>query len=76
MDYSVRKQTGGEEHDDFLGAGGVSYTARDARGKYIINTDLDICLLLLYGHILYVNTSFGKALRKSHNFPISHLIVD
>lgn len=44
--------------------GRTSYSARDANGRIIRNTEMDINLLLLYGHILYINTSFGKALRK------------
>lgn len=42
----------------------ASYTARDENGEPIVNKEMDVCLLLLYGHILYCNTSFGKALRE------------
>lgn len=61
MDFSLLGDIRG--HEEFSGR--TSYSARDANGKIVVNTEMDICLLLLYGHILYVNTSFGKALRKS-----------
>lgn len=77
MDYSIRKRDGkeGETYDEFMGAGSVSYTARDKEGNFVVNGDFDICLLLLYGHILYVNTSFGKALRMFFFFVFPQLHI-
>lgn len=64
MDFSLVRHNLKEGNAEFRGM--ASYTGRDANGKLIVNTEMDICLLLLYGHILFVNTSFGKALRKSN----------
>jgi general transcription factor 3C polypeptide 3 (transcription factor C subunit 4) len=39
-----------------------SYSAVDEKNQLIINTDLDIALLMLYGHILYSGSSYIFAL--------------
>ncbi|KIN06080.1 hypothetical protein OIDMADRAFT_24417 [Oidiodendron maius Zn] len=39
-----------------------SYSAVDENGRAIINNDMDIALLMLYGHILYTGTSYSYAL--------------
>ena len=39
-----------------------SYSAQDENGRLIINDDLDVALLMLYGHILYTGTSYAYAL--------------
>jgi general transcription factor 3C polypeptide 3 (transcription factor C subunit 4) len=41
-----------------------SYTARDG-SKLLINKDMDIALLMLYGHILHTGASYNAALSKS-----------
>lgn len=41
-----------------------SYSALDKNGQLVINDDLDIALLMLYGHILYTGTSYIYALSK------------
>ncbi len=45
-----------------------SYSARDANGNLIINTDMDVALLMTYGHILYTGTSYTYALSKFPRF--------
>lgn len=42
-----------------------SYSAVDENGQLIINNDLDIALLMLYGHILYTGSSYVYALSMS-----------
>jgi general transcription factor 3C polypeptide 3 (transcription factor C subunit 4) len=39
-----------------------SYSAVDENGRAVINNDMDIALLMLYGHILYTGTSYSYAL--------------
>jgi general transcription factor 3C polypeptide 3 (transcription factor C subunit 4) len=39
-----------------------SYSAQDESGNPIINDDMDIAMLMLYGHILYSGTSYAYAL--------------
>ncbi len=41
-----------------------SYSALDANGHLIVNEDLDIALLMLYGHILFTGGSYTYALSK------------
>lgn len=43
----------------------AGYTARDETGMPVLNRDLDIDLLMLYGHILYCGNSFPYALSMS-----------
>lgn len=42
-----------------------SYSALDDDGRIVINDDMDIALLMLYGHILYIGTSYSYALSAS-----------
>lgn len=42
-----------------------SYSAVDKNGQLVINEDMDIALLMLYGHILYTGTSYSYALSMS-----------
>lgn len=53
-------------HDDRRKKMAVSerggYSATDEKGHLIINDDMDISLLMLYGHILYVGQSHAYAL--------------
>ncbi|ESZ97604.1 hypothetical protein SBOR_2005 [Sclerotinia borealis F-4128] len=40
----------------------AGYTSQDKNGKPILNDDMDIALLMLYGHILYSGTSYAYSL--------------
>lgn len=42
----------------------ASYTTKDERGIQIQAQELDVALLMLYGHILYAGTSYSYALSK------------
>lgn len=42
-----------------------SYSAVDEKGHLIINDDMDVCLLVMYGHILYTGQSYAYALSNS-----------
>jgi general transcription factor 3C polypeptide 3 (transcription factor C subunit 4) len=39
-----------------------SYSTKDQSGNPLVNDDMDIELLMLYGHILYTGTSYNYAL--------------
>jgi general transcription factor 3C polypeptide 3 (transcription factor C subunit 4) len=39
-----------------------SYSAQDESGRLIVNKDMDVALLMVYGHILYTGTSYAYAL--------------
>lgn len=41
-----------------------SYSAQDENGQQVINKDMDVALLMVYGHILYTGTSYTYALSK------------
>lgn len=41
-----------------------SYSAQDESGRLIVNKDMDIALLMVYGHILYTGTSYAYALSR------------
>ena len=41
-----------------------SYSAQDENGRLVINNDMDIALLMLYGHILFTGSSYAYALSK------------
>lgn len=41
-----------------------SYSAVDSKGNPVINTDMDINLLMMYGYILYSSNSYSLALSK------------
>jgi general transcription factor 3C polypeptide 3 (transcription factor C subunit 4) len=60
MDYSLVDDSQRKKY--FAERG--SYSARDESGQPIINDDLDIALLMLYGHILFSGTSYLQALSK------------
>ena len=40
----------------------ASYTTKDEEGNWIQAQDLDIALLMLYGHILYVGKSYSYSI--------------
>ncbi|KAM0318904.1 hypothetical protein ACHAO8_001382 [Botrytis cinerea] len=40
----------------------AGYTSQDKDGKPILNDDMDVALLMLYGHILYSGTSYAYSL--------------
>jgi general transcription factor 3C polypeptide 3 (transcription factor C subunit 4) len=42
-----------------------SYSAQNEKGQLLINDDMDVALLMLYGHILYAGTSYPYALSTS-----------
>lgn len=42
----------------------ASYTTKDELGNWIQANDLDIALLMLYGHILYVGKSYSYSISK------------
>ncbi|KAI9851300.1 MAG: transcription factor TFIIIC subunit tfc4 [Thelocarpon superellum] len=57
MDFSLvseeyRKKHFGEK---------ASYTSKDEHGNPIVNDEMDVALLTLYGHMLYVGTSYANA---------------
>jgi general transcription factor 3C polypeptide 3 (transcription factor C subunit 4) len=60
MDYSLVNDSQRKRYFSERG----SYSARDGNGHPIINNDLDIALLMLYGHILFSGTSYLYALSK------------
>ena len=60
MDYSLVNDSQRKRYFSERG----SYSARDENGHPIINNDLDIALLMLYGHILFSGTSYLYALSK------------
>ena len=61
MDYVFADEESRHKYFSERGA----YSAVDEKGHVIINTDLDIALLMLYGHILYTGKSYIQALSKS-----------
>jgi general transcription factor 3C polypeptide 3 (transcription factor C subunit 4) len=48
-----------------------SYSAVDEKGQLIINDDLNIALLMLYGHILHTGGSYYLALSKLSQIPLN-----
>lgn len=40
----------------------ASYTTKDEKGKPIPAEEMDVALLMLYGHVLYAGTSYSYAL--------------
>ena len=42
----------------------ASYTTKDEKGTPVQAKDLDVALLMLYGHILYAGSSYSYALSK------------
>lgn len=69
MDYALVDE---EARKRFFSERG-SYSAVDNSGQPIINDDMDVALLMLYGHILYAGTSYQYALSKFYLFkPSTH----
>lgn len=58
MDYALVSAERQEKYYDEKG----NYTAHDEDRRLIINEDLDITLLMIYGHILYAGNSYIYAL--------------
>jgi general transcription factor 3C polypeptide 3 (transcription factor C subunit 4) len=61
MDYALVDE---ESRKKFFTEKG-SYSAQDEKGQLLINDDMDVALLMLYGHILYAGTSYPYALSTS-----------
>lgn len=53
----------------------ASYTTRDENGNQIRAQDMDVALLMLYGHILYAGKSYAYAVSTSES-PIHSLAAD
>lgn len=58
MDYSLL----GQSHLRTVYQEKASYTTKDSEGKPIHANDMDIALLTLYGHMLYLGKSFAVAI--------------
>lgn len=58
MDYSLVSE--GQRVKHF--AEKASYTARDSEGHLVVNDDMDVALLTLYGHMLYAGANYAFAL--------------
>ena len=58
MDFAL---VGQDQQEKYYSEKG-SYSAIDESGNKVKNTDLDIALLMLYGHILVSGTSYSFAL--------------
>jgi general transcription factor 3C polypeptide 3 (transcription factor C subunit 4) len=58
MDFALVDESHRGKHFSEKG----SYSALDEKGRPLINDDMDIALLMLYGHILYTGTSYSYAL--------------
>ena len=58
MDYPLVSENARTKHF----AEKASYTARDSNGNLIVNDEMDVALLVLYGHMLYSGTSYSYAL--------------
>ena len=46
----------------------ASYTTKDSNGNPIRADDMDVALLMLYGHVLYAGKSYANAVSKSIRF--------
>ena len=53
----------------------ASYTTRDEYGNQIRAQDMDVALLMLYGHILYAGKSYAYAVSMSES-PVQSLVAD
>jgi general transcription factor 3C polypeptide 3 (transcription factor C subunit 4) len=60
MDYALVDESQRKKYFSERG----SYSTRDEHGNPIVNDDLDIALLMLYGHILFSSTSYLYALSR------------
>jgi general transcription factor 3C polypeptide 3 (transcription factor C subunit 4) len=63
MDYALVNDA---QRDKYFSERG-SYSAQDENGHLVINDNLDIALLMLYGHILFSGTSYLYALSMPHS---------
>ncbi len=66
MDYALVDKSHREKYFSEKG----SYSAQDINGHLVINDDMDIALLMLYGHILFTGASYAYALSKFFTFKI------
>ena len=55
----------GEATSKNLFQGRASYTTKDSNGNPIRADDMDVALLMLYGHVLYAGKSYANAVSKS-----------
>lgn len=55
----------GEATSKNLFQGRASYTTKDSNGDPIRADDMDVALLMLYGHVLYAGKSYANAVSKS-----------
>jgi len=62
MDYSLVNEESRKKYFSEKG----SYSAQDESGRSIINNEMDVALLMLYGHILYSGSSYSHALNYFH----------
>lgn len=60
MDWTLMKE--GPKKGSFMEK--ATYSAVDDGGRLVINKEMDIALLMLYGHILYSGTSYAFALSR------------
>lgn len=65
MDFSLVSENKRQKHYADKG----SYSAQDQKGHLIVNTEMDIALLMLYGHILFTGGSYTYALSKLQPLP-------
>ncbi len=63
-----------EEGRKRFSSGKGSYSKPDESGRLIVNDDMDVALLMLYGHILYSGASYTHALSKSRLFYIERYL--
>ena len=61
VDFSLA----GETTSKNLFQGRASYTTKDSKGNPIRADDMDVALLMLYGHVLYAGKSYANAVSKS-----------
>lgn len=58
MDYGLVNEDARRKYFSEKG----SYSAQDESGRLIVNKEMDVALLMVYGHILYTGTSYTYAL--------------
>lgn len=61
MDYSLV----GSDQSKTLYQERAGYSTHDAEGNVIVAKEMDVALIMLYGHILYTGTSYSYALSMS-----------
>jgi len=52
----------------------ASYSALDDNGKPMVNKEMDLALLMLYGHILSSGGSYAYSLSKSCTLPLGQCL--